>query len=168
MESFLRDYGALVAPTAAIINGFIAVVIAQFYRDHPIAKVVLVIAAGLLGAVAIGATMYSQRLVIADREFASEKRKAIREKLGAFIEEGNALKERCTTSPPIWDQANEWAARVEKYLDAELGHAYVIRDRDGSGALPLSFSSNSDLQNLCYSLHVRIIRLGEFFQQFPL
>jgi len=51
----LQDYGALVAPTAAIINGFIAVLVAQFFKDHPVAKVLLVVAAGLLGTAAFGA-----------------------------------------------------------------------------------------------------------------
>ena len=42
MDNPLHDYGTLIAPTAAIINGFIAVLVAQFFKDHPIAKVLLV------------------------------------------------------------------------------------------------------------------------------
>ncbi len=61
MQTFPGDYGALIAPITAIISTFIAVLVAQFYKDHPVAKVLLVVAAGLLGAAAITATILSQR-----------------------------------------------------------------------------------------------------------
>jgi hypothetical protein len=63
-----RDYVGLVAPTAAIINGFIAVLVAQFYKDYPIAKVILVVVAGVLGAAAIGATFYGRTISSRFRE----------------------------------------------------------------------------------------------------
>jgi hypothetical protein len=44
----LADYSVVVASLAAGISAFIAVVVAQCYKDHPIAKVVLVVATGLL------------------------------------------------------------------------------------------------------------------------
>jgi hypothetical protein len=174
LGAFFHDYGALVAPVAAIINGFIAVVVAQFYKDHPFAKALLVVAAGVLGGAAIGATIFYQNLVISDREAATAmhdaeiaKRKAIREKLGSFIEEGNALKSQCTNLPPIWEQSSEWTVRVESFLNVELGHAYVIRDRDSSGVAPLSFSGDSDIQRLCYSIYVRVSRLGNSSNNSP-
>jgi hypothetical protein len=80
-----RDYVGLVAPTAAIINGFIAVVlVAQFYKDHPIAKVILVVGAGVLGAAAIGATFYGQYQVVSERVADDTCRRDIREHLGSF------------------------------------------------------------------------------------
>ena len=35
VQDFLADYGALIAPIAAIINGFIAVVVASFSKTDP-------------------------------------------------------------------------------------------------------------------------------------
>jgi hypothetical protein len=65
LQTFLADYGALIAPIAAIINGFIAVLVAQFFKDRPAAKVLLVMVAGVLGIAAIGATVLSQRQILA-------------------------------------------------------------------------------------------------------
>jgi hypothetical protein len=62
-----RDYIGLLPATAAIINGFIAVVVAHFFKDHHKAKIVLVVMAGLLGVVAIGATFYAQHQIVVAR-----------------------------------------------------------------------------------------------------
>jgi hypothetical protein len=51
-----RDYVGLIPSSAAIVNGFIAVLIAQFFKDRPIARAVLVGFAFVLGGAAIGAT----------------------------------------------------------------------------------------------------------------
>jgi len=67
VQDFLADYGALIAPIAAIINGFIAVVVAQFFKDRPSAKVALVVAAGLLGVGVVGATVLTQRQIVATK-----------------------------------------------------------------------------------------------------
>src|SRR3977135_1375785 len=102
MNGFLHDYGALVAPTAAIINGFIAVVVAQFFKDHYVAKVLLVLTAGILGAVAIGATFYTQHQIVADQQATGQRHKEIRDQLGSFIREGLVLMVDCgnNSNPP--------------------------------------------------------------------
>jgi hypothetical protein len=57
-----RDYIGLLPATAAIINGFIAVIVAQFFKDHHKAKIVLVVMAGLLGVVkSVQLSMHSIR-----------------------------------------------------------------------------------------------------------
>jgi hypothetical protein len=43
MKEFFADYGGLIAPIAAIVNGFIAVLVAQFFKDNTKAKIILVI-----------------------------------------------------------------------------------------------------------------------------
>jgi uncharacterized membrane protein len=60
LNALLHDYGGAVVSTAAIIASFIAVVVEQLFKDSRIDKVFLVVATGLLGAVAIGANFYSQ------------------------------------------------------------------------------------------------------------
>jgi hypothetical protein len=166
LKVFLQYYGTMIASTAAIINGFIAVVVAQFFKDHFVAKVLLVVAAAILGAAAIGATVYGQWQIVIARDAEAARRKGIRESLGRFIEEGNAIKVRCADTIASTD-ADAWAGKVETFLETNLGHSYVIRDRDNNGAFPLTFSEDPIRQNLCYSLYIRIWRLEQFSEQLP-
>jgi hypothetical protein len=48
MVDFFRDYGTWVTSSLALINGFIALIIAQFFKDRHIAKVILVSTAAIL------------------------------------------------------------------------------------------------------------------------
>lgn len=129
MADFFHDYGALIAPTTAILNGFIAVLVAQFFKDHPLAKVLLVIAAGVLGSVAIGATFYSQRQIVAERDAHAERNKEIREQLGSLIQEGTALIAGCSDHnrrAPI-TETDEWLRKVDDFLNERIGHSYAQR-----------------------------------------
>jgi hypothetical protein len=82
MGNFLRDYGSGIAPTAAIINGFIAVVVAQFFKDHRVAKIFLVAAAAILSAAGIGATFYSAHQIAVVQVAQDEKRLAMKDLIG--------------------------------------------------------------------------------------
>jgi hypothetical protein len=136
MSDFLRDYGALIAPTAAIINGFVAVVIAQFFKEHLIAKIILAAVAGLLGAAAIGSTIYSQRQIVADRWAESQRhaaeaqrRQNDREQLGSFIAEGGMLiqKSMDASDTTLETEVNLYTQRVLNFLRDHLGQSYVNR-----------------------------------------
>ncbi len=96
MDAFFHNYGPLIAPTAAIINGFIAVLVAQFFKDRPGAKFGLVVAAGMLGAVAVGAIFYSQHQIVVDKLADAKRHKEIKEQLGVFISEGIGLMVACS------------------------------------------------------------------------
>lgn len=126
---FFHNYGALIAPTTAILNGFIAVIVAQFFKDHPLAKVLLVVAAGLLGATAIGATFYSQHQIVAEREAHAERNKKIRDQLGNLIQEGAALIAGCSNpkNQVPTAQADAWLHKVEDFLNKRLDHSYAQR-----------------------------------------
>ncbi len=100
MDNLLHDCGTLVAPTAAIVNGFIAVLVAQFFKDHPIAKVLLVVTAALLGVAAIGAIFYSQHQIVTERETAGRRNKEVRARLGEFIQSGNHFMKLAMTPQP--------------------------------------------------------------------
>jgi hypothetical protein len=136
METFLADYGTLIAPTAAIINGFIAVVVAQFFKDRPSAKVLLVVAAGLLGVAAISATILSQRQTLATKTADKIQQKEIRETIGRFIAEGLMLILTCTdnSTPPKWQEMDAWMSRVTQFLRDRLGDSYVTRLTSPAGA----------------------------------
>jgi hypothetical protein len=129
VSDFFHDYGALIAPTAAILNGFIAVLVAQFFKDHRRAKVLLVIAAGVLGSAAISATFYAQHQIVAERDAAIQKNKEIRERLGALIQEGASLIVGCSdnTKQPPTAAVDAWLHKVEDFLNTRLGHSYVAR-----------------------------------------
>ena len=78
------DYSNLFGQTVAIMNGFIAVIVAQFYKDRPTAKVILISIAGALSAIAIGATFYNQHLIVVERDAREQRVKEIRDSLGEF------------------------------------------------------------------------------------
>jgi hypothetical protein len=171
MDALLHDYGNLIAPTAAILNGFIAVLIAQFFKDHPIAKVVLVVAAGLLGAAAIGATFYSQHQIVAARDAERARRIAVREGIGKFIEEGQSLQNQCADATVLLptEAVIDWDRRAKAFLNSNLGASYVTRFGDPIGAAPLVVQSMSDdRRNLFIGIYVRIFRLEQFSQPLPL
>jgi len=161
--TFLSDYSGLIAPAAAVINGFIAVVVAQFFKDHPIAKVILVVAAGILGAVAIGATFYSQHQIVAEREAVAQRNKEIRERLGALIHEGVNLIVGCTDNikQPPTAAANVWLNKVNSFLDDRLGHSYAERLLSPAGT-PVNLTCNgankeyNDLVRLVMGVNFRL------------
>ena len=165
----LHNYGALVAPTAAIINGFIAVLVAQFFKDHPIAKVVLVVSAAVLGAAAIGATFYSQHEIAAAKATLDAKRTRVREGLGLFIAQGNGLMQEISANPshPVpLNEANDWDRRAENFLNSELGNSFVVRFGDATGAPPVSLTGADPAhQNLWYGIYTRVLRLEQFSEE---
>jgi len=167
-----RDYVGLVPSAAAVINGFIAVLIAQFFRDSRRARVVLVVAAGALGVAAIGATFYSQNLLAVAQGAEASRRHAIREQLGAFIAQGDALMSLCTDAkkPAPQADADAWGATTEMFLRGNLGDSYVTRFRDQTGVPPVSLSGpdiDTAHQNLWFGIYYRVARLQQFSQEVP-
>jgi hypothetical protein len=171
LGDFFRDYGTPFASAVAVLNGFIAVLIAQLFQDYPIAKMLLVSSAGLLGGAAICATFYTQHQIVATRDAAAARRLAIRDGLGSFVAEGNDLKELCrdaTKQVPL-DQTYEWANTVEAFLSTQLGQSYVNRFRDSTGVLPMSPAGlGGEHLNVWSYIYSRIFRLEQFSQQLPI
>jgi hypothetical protein len=114
------------------------------------------------------AILYSNHLVVADRDAHTAKKTHIREQLGKFIEEGNALKIRCEDSAlpvPLAD-ANDWKERVETFLEIELCHSYVIRFRDRTGIFQSEIINGDDAHIYMWSAFYNFIfRLEQFSQQ---
>jgi hypothetical protein len=132
MQSFFADYGALIAPIAAIVNGFIAVIVAQFFKDHLLAKVLLVVAAGVLGAAAIGATIYSQRQLLATRSAEQRDRVAMKDLVRDGVTEGEALDNNWSDKEAVSfkHETNLWTNK--------MGH--LIEDAYGKGEATLFMS----------------------------
>ena len=170
MQAFFTDYGALIAPITAIISTFIAVLVAQFYKDHPVAKVLLVVASGVLSAASIGATIASQRQIVFERTTETARGLAIREGIGNYLEEGKSLKRRCEdASVPLPEaQVADWDKRAKAFLTTNLGASYVTRFSDPTGAIPPIVGGPPDRRPLCLGTYIRLFRLEQFSQQIPL
>ena len=169
MEEFFRDYGALIAPAAAVINGFIAVLISQFFKDSPRAKVILVISAGILGACAISATFYTQHQIVAEREATLQRNKKIRDQLGNLIQEGSALIAGCgnPNNQAPTTQADAWLNKVEAFLNNQLGHSYAQRlITPVPNVITLSCNNANDGYNKLFRIILGVnTHLEEFSQQ---
>lgn len=100
--SFFADYGSVVSTIAAILNGFIALVVARFFKERPTARIFLVSSAFLLSVVAVTATVVGQRETLAIKVASDAHQKEIREQLGKFIAEGAQIISGCSdnSKPP--------------------------------------------------------------------
>jgi hypothetical protein len=169
---FLRDYITIFPAIIAVMNGVLAVLMTHYPFETPSAKLAFIIIIVSLSAAAIGATFYSQHLIVAERHAQTAKKTRIREQLGELIEEGNAIKRRCEDSAlpvPLAD-ANKWKGRTEAFLETELGHSYVILFRDRTGIFQSEIQMHGDDThiNMWSALYCFIFRLHEFSQQLPI
>jgi len=130
-----------------ILFMIIGLLIAPFYAFHKLRK---------------------HRDEIAEQLTKNNKKKEIRESLGAFIETGRELKTKCADEkePPPNDEAQEWADSIENYLTQELDNSYVFRFRSSAG-VPMTANSISSIphRNLWGAIHTRIFQLDKFFEQ---
>jgi hypothetical protein len=161
----LTDYAPVIAPVVAILNGVIAVAVAQFKPEDNRTKYVLLAVALVLGFFAAGATIYNQRQIVEKHEGDAAKLAETRRKLGELIGQGNGLLITLVTpqAPDVFNETDQWSARAEQFLDAALGAGYVERFRNGSGLPALSWS-NIDTKHTSYAQGVtnRLTRLQQF------
>jgi hypothetical protein len=151
MQTFFSDYGSLIASTAAIINGFIAVVIAQFFKDRPAARVSLVLAAGVLGG-AIGATLLGQHEAIIQKAAQQARLREIRDTIGKFMTEGSILVANCAdkSTPPDQQPLNAWVTRVVEYVRTRLRQSYADRVLSPAGVPIVACNGADDAHNKMY------------------
>jgi hypothetical protein len=126
-----REYFGFVAPALAVINGFIAIIIAMLPIRRSVAKLRLGVTALALGAVAVGAGYYAKHAARVQTEQQQAVRNQVREQVETHILEGRTLlgqirdAQRELPARP----ADEWALRSENFLRARLGERYVSRFR---------------------------------------
>lgn len=170
------DYLQPSSTAIGIISAFVATVIGMHFKEHKIAKVVLLAVAGIAGVVAIGATFYGQHQIMSEREAdaqrakdASERRTDIRDELANLIRQGVQLMLLCgDASKPAPNQAaDEWGDRVVKFLRDKLGEAYVSRVINPSGPPIASLgSADKDHGDLWRAIYVINFHLEEFSREF--
>ena len=139
-----RDYFAFVTPALVVINGLIAMVIALLPVRRSTAKWRLAMTALVIGALAIGATVFSKYYNSVQLERLQADRNQTREQLETFILEGRTLlgqiKDAQRDLPTR--SADECAQRSETYLRSTLGERYAgrfrkdVNDLYGDAALP--------------------------------
>jgi len=96
------------------------------------------------------------------------RRAETRTRLAELWSEGDQLARQCRNErePPPNDAADDWAARTEGYLAAELGTDYVATFRSGDG-LPMGFTTIQSMEHsrLDSGIRVRLARLQQFLDQ---
>ncbi|MBI2979789.1 MAG: hypothetical protein HYY41_03060 [Chloroflexi bacterium] len=96
------------------------------------------------------------------------KKKAARETLAIYLNEGQVLKRQCANEKeaPPGDEAYEWAHKVEHWLEKEFDKSYVTRFRN-TADVPMAMNSifSTPHRDLWGSIHTRLYQLGEFLKE---
>ncbi len=167
---FLRDYVSIFPAVVAVINGALAVLLRHYPFKRRIAEFSFVVIIGLLSISAIGATFYSQHLVIVQKNEEAAQRNRIRDQLGDFIVEGNNLMNACADkdNPPPVEAGNIWLSRVDEFLKSRLGKSYVARFHDPAGIPALSLIGGDAMHSaVWFNIYRRVSRLEQFSQEIP-
>jgi|ERR1700722_3925292 len=126
MADFFRDYGTQFALAIAGLNTVISVVIGQYFKDSPRARVVLVAASVALIGLGVGASFYSQRQVVSASNAESEKRFAMKSVLHDAVNSGNSLEMKPRTQSQDAINAYEtdfdsWSAKTAQLIEDAYG-----------------------------------------------
>lgn len=92
----------------------------------------------------------------------SKRHHALREKIGSFLKEAEALAARANEDAAPIDAHNEWVARVEHYLTETLDSSYAVRFGNFNGMTFYVSNPNPDLKR---SIEGRSRRLHEFITE---
>ncbi len=130
-----RNYLVYAGAALAVLNGLIATFIARLPDRRSVYKLRLGVTTLVIGAIAVGASIYSQHsvLVRADRQQAD--RLEARKRIENFSLEGRGLLDQIKDPQRELPAraADEWAQRTEVFLRAKLGERYVARFRKEPG-----------------------------------
>jgi hypothetical protein len=166
----LGDYATAISAALAGANTVISVILSHFFKDNRLARVALVGASVAFAVIITGISVYSARHEITEREAREAKQKQVREQLGSFIEEGDRLMDSCriqANTPPT-KEIEQWRERVVDFLEANLGHSFVVRFRDRTGVtLTELMIADADHQNAWTMVYFYVARLHEFSRQLP-
>jgi hypothetical protein len=97
-----------------------------------------------------------------------DKKKAERETLAVFLNEGQSLKCQCENEkePAPEVKTTEWAEKIENWLETEFDTSYVSRFRN-TADVPMKANSIFSIphRNLWAYIHTRLYQLGKFIEQ---
>ena len=163
-----KDFLPIAGAVIAVINGIIAVGVAQFPLQTAGQKYFLLTVVSVLGILAISAAIVSQLQTQSAKREETKKLRAVREQLGAFLAEGVDLLRRARheQEPAPNEDAEGWNVRVVEYLNSFMGNAFVHRFGDSSG-LPLGMTAlqSEAHRRLEGGLKIRTARLQQFMSE---
>ena len=153
----------------AVINGLIALAIALLPARWSVHKLRLGAAALVLGALAVGATVYSTYRASAEIERQQSDRAEIRKRLENFIMDGRELLAQIKDARHDLPNtaADEWAQRAEIYLRDKLGERYVPRFRKDASELYGDGDVAAPRQGYYRAVRNRVVNLEAIGAEFP-
>jgi hypothetical protein len=129
--SMWREYFGFAGTILAVINGLIAIAIALLPGRRSVYKLRFGAVALALGALAVGATFYTQYRAYVQTDRQQSDRAEIRKRLEGFIVEGRGLLAQIRDGGQDLPAAaaDAWAQRAEIYLRDKLGEHIIPRYR---------------------------------------
>jgi hypothetical protein len=118
LSDFFRDYGTQLALAIAAINTIITIIIGQYFKDSPSARIVFVIVSAALILLGVGASFYSQYQIALAAKVEKARHVMLREGIGLYIGTGRAIMEdfaRNKMPMPILEEV-EWTSNVDDFL----------------------------------------------------
>jgi hypothetical protein len=128
MGDFFRDYGTQLALAIAGLNTIISVVIGQYFKDSPRARIVLVGASVALIGFGVGASFYSQHQIVASQGAEIDKRSVMKDLLHDAIKNGESftVKPRTQSENDVNVYEHDfdlWSAKTGQLIEDAYGKA---------------------------------------------
>jgi hypothetical protein len=164
MGAFLRNYVIVFPAVIAVMNGVLAVFSTHYPFGTPASKLAFIVIIISLSVAAIGATFYSQHLIVTERAKERTRIIKIREMFGTFTVEGDQFLRRFLdpTDTTVVADANQWLERVGTFLINELGQSYLARFQNSSGTptvVPAGEAITNERRNYWVYVNQRLARL---------
>jgi hypothetical protein len=166
----LGDYVGLGATIIALINGVLAVLIAQYPLKTSRAKRRFIAVVILLSLCAAAADIGSRYHELSRQSQDRADRKAVHDYLGEFIVQGVVLQNDLipATMPDPLQRVREWEGKVVAYLELTLGRSYAVRFNDAVGIPAVSQPVTVDPYGMAWTaMYVHIVRLNEILRELP-
>lgn len=130
-----RDYLGFIGAALAVLNGLIATLIARLPDRRSVYKLRLGVITLVIGAIAVGAAIYTQHTVQVRADRQQSDRIEMRKRIETFSLEGRGLLDQIKDPQRELPAraADEWAQRTEIFLRNKLGERYVARFRKEPG-----------------------------------
>jgi hypothetical protein len=155
----------MVVAIIAILNGIIAVFVAQFPLQTSRQQYGLLAIIAVLDLAAVISAMSAQKYSEATKKQQADRLRYVREQLGEFLQQGSALLRRARneSEPFPIEEMDRWTTLVSNYLEKTLGVSFVYRFADPSG-IPMGFTSLHSHERRAIEdlLQTRMARLQQF------
>jgi hypothetical protein len=166
----LADYIGLGATIIALINGVLAILIAQYPLKTSKAKRRFIGAVIFLSLCAAAADIGSRYHELSRQSQDRADRKAVHDYLGDLIVQGVVLQNDLIpeTMPEPLQRVREWEDKVVAYLELTLGRSYAVRFNNAVGVPAVSQPVTVEPYGSAWkAMYVHIVRLNEILRELP-